>query len=53
MSDDAKTFVLLHGAFHGGWCWRDVTRPLRAAGHAVFTPTQTGLGEQQDRKSVV
>ena len=47
MRDETKTFVLLHGAFHGGWCWRDVARPLRAAGHTVFTPTQTGLGERR------
>jgi pimeloyl-ACP methyl ester carboxylesterase len=40
------TFVLVHGAFHGGWCWRDVAASLRAAGHAVFTPTLTGLGER-------
>lgn len=40
------TFVLLHGAFHGGWCWPRVAGPLRAAGHTVFTPTQTGLGER-------
>jgi pimeloyl-ACP methyl ester carboxylesterase len=46
MSGEAKTFVLLHGAFHGGWCWRDVAKPLRAAGHTVFMPTQTGLGER-------
>ena len=39
-------FVLLHGAFHGGWCWPRVAAPLRAAGHRVFTPTQTGLGER-------
>ncbi len=39
-------FVLLHGAFHGGWCWPRVAGPLRAAGHAVITPTQTGLGER-------
>jgi pimeloyl-ACP methyl ester carboxylesterase len=39
-------FVLLHGAFHGGWCWPRVAEPLRAAGHRVFTPTQTGLGER-------
>jgi pimeloyl-ACP methyl ester carboxylesterase len=44
---EAKTFVLVHGAWHGGWCWRDVARPLRAAGHTVFTPTQTGLGERR------
>ena len=41
------TFVLLHGAFHGAWCWRDVAARLRAAGHAVTTPTQTGLGERR------
>lgn len=39
-------FVLLHGAWHGGWCWRDVAPLLRAAGHAVYTPTLTGLGER-------
>lgn len=37
-------FVLVHGAFHGGWCWREVTARLRAAGHEVFAPTLTGLG---------
>lgn len=41
-----KTFVLVHGAFHGGWCWRDVAGPLRAAGHRVFTPTLSGLAER-------
>ena len=43
---EAQTFVLLHGAFHGGWCWPRIAGPLRAAGHAVFTPTLTGLGER-------
>jgi pimeloyl-ACP methyl ester carboxylesterase len=42
----SKTYVLLHGAFHGGWCWQRVAEPLRAAGHRVYTPTQTGLGER-------
>ena len=32
MNTDGKTFVLLHGAWHGGWCWRDVAYLLRAAG---------------------
>jgi pimeloyl-ACP methyl ester carboxylesterase len=41
------TFVLMHGAWHGGWCWRYVADPLRAGGHRVFTPTQTGLGERK------
>ncbi|MGF6999376.1 alpha/beta fold hydrolase [Paraburkholderia sp. GAS32] len=40
------TFVLVHGAFHGGWCYSRVARILRAAGHDVFTPTLTGLGER-------
>ncbi|WP_424813665.1 alpha/beta fold hydrolase [Roseococcus sp. YIM B11640] len=42
-----KTFVLLHGAWHGGWCWRDVADGLRAQGHRVLVPTQTGLGERK------
>jgi len=37
-------FVLVHGAWHGGWCWRDTARALRAAGHEVHTPTHTGVG---------
>ncbi|MGA7673379.1 MAG: alpha/beta fold hydrolase [Nitrolancea sp.] len=40
------TFVLVHGAWHGGWCWQRVARIVRAAGHDVFTPTLTGLGER-------
>lgn len=40
------TFVLVHGAWHGGWCWKRVVEPLRQAGHTVFTPTMTGLGER-------
>jgi len=39
-------FVLVHGAWHGGWCWSRVARRLRAAGHDVFTPTLTGFGER-------
>ena len=42
----ARTFVLVHGAWHGGWCWRRVADRLNAAGHVVFTPTLTGLGER-------
>jgi pimeloyl-ACP methyl ester carboxylesterase len=41
-----RNFVLVHGGFHGGWCWREVAQLLRARGHAVFTPTQTGCGER-------
>ena len=42
----SKTFVLVHGAWHGGWCWNMVAAILRGRGHSVFTPTQTGLGER-------
>ena len=41
-----KTFVLVHGAWHGGWCWRRVADRLERQGHKVFTPTLTGLGER-------
>jgi pimeloyl-ACP methyl ester carboxylesterase len=41
-----RTYVLVHGGFHGGWCWRAVAEMLRASGHAVYTPTQTGCGER-------
>src|ERR1700722_11535272 len=41
-----KTCVLVHGAWHGGWCWRRVADLLEARGHRVFTPTLTGLGER-------
>ena len=41
-----KTFVLVHGAFAGGWCWGRVARLLQSKGHRVFAPTLTGLGER-------
>lgn len=41
-----KTYVLVHGAWHGGWCWRRVVPRLAAAGHRVLTATLTGLGER-------
>jgi pimeloyl-ACP methyl ester carboxylesterase len=42
----ATTFVLVHGAWHGGWCWRRVAPLLRAAGHEVVTPTLSGVGDR-------
>lgn len=42
-----KTYVLVHGAWHGGWCWKEVADALRGMGHRVTTPTQTGLGERR------
>ncbi|MBI3625901.1 MAG: alpha/beta fold hydrolase [Candidatus Rokubacteria bacterium] len=46
MKRTSATFVLVHGAWHGGWCWARVARLLRETGHAVFTPTLTGLGDR-------
>jgi pimeloyl-ACP methyl ester carboxylesterase len=46
MSISSKTFVLVHGAWHGGWCWRRVADLLEGDGHKVFAPTLTGLGER-------
>ena len=40
-------FVLVHGAWHGGWCWREVADRLRERGHAVHAPTLTGLAERR------
>jgi len=40
------TFVLCHGGWVGGWQWQEVASLLRSAGHEVFTPTFTGLGER-------
>ena len=40
-------FVLVHGGWHGGWVWRDVALRLQQSGHAVFTPTLSGLGERR------
>ncbi|MCB0098696.1 MAG: hypothetical protein KDE46_23340, partial [Caldilineaceae bacterium] len=40
------TYVLCQGGWAGGWQWREVATLLRAAGHEVYTPTFTGLGER-------
>jgi pimeloyl-ACP methyl ester carboxylesterase len=40
------TFVLVHGAWHGGWCWKKVIPFLEKAGHEVYAPTLTGLAER-------
>lgn len=39
-------FVLVHGAWHGGWCWKKVKILLEKQGFTVYTPTLTGLGER-------
>ena len=39
-------FILVHGAWHGGWCWRRVVQALWAAGHRAHAVTLTGVGER-------
>src|SRR5947207_16025145 len=45
------TFVLVHGGWHGGWCWQKVIPFLEAAGHQVYAPTLTGLAERASELS--
>jgi pimeloyl-ACP methyl ester carboxylesterase len=40
------TFVLIHGGWHGGWCYKKVARLLRCRGHDVYAPSLTGLGDR-------
>ncbi len=49
-----ETFLLIHGAFHGGWCWQLLADCLVKAGHRVYTPTLAGLGEcaQMDPQTI-
>lgn len=46
MANDYATFLLVHGGFHGGWCWCRLAERLQYYGHTVYTPTLTGLGER-------
>ncbi|KKO89424.1 hypothetical protein AAW12_23305 [Sphingobacterium sp. Ag1] len=45
--DHRPTYVLVHGAWHGGWCWQAVAQQLTDAHYKVYTPTLTGLGERK------
>ena len=38
------TFILVHGAWHGGWCWERITPLITAAGHTVLAPDLPGMG---------
>jgi pimeloyl-ACP methyl ester carboxylesterase len=46
MTETKPTFVLVHGAWQGSWVWERVAERLRAAGHRVYAPSLTGLGER-------
>lgn len=50
-STKPATFVLVHGAWHGGWCWQRVVDRLTAQGHRAFAPTLTGLCERSHLNS--
>ena len=43
------TYVLVHGAYQGGWIWKPVAERLRAAGHLVHAPTLEGCAERRDQ----
>jgi pimeloyl-ACP methyl ester carboxylesterase len=45
-SSTRKTFVLIHGAYHGGWCWRHTADILESHGHKVYAPSLTGNGDR-------
>src|SRR4029079_11148525 len=40
------TFVVAHGAWSAGWAWKKMRPLMRAAGHELWAPTYTGLGER-------
>lgn len=48
-----KRFVLIHGAWHGGWCWEGVVKNLEEAGHQAAAPTMPGHGPDEDRSGIV
>ena len=41
-----RTYILVHGAWHGGWVWKGIAANLRAIGHLVYAPSLTGLGDR-------
>ena len=48
----AKHFVLLHGAWHGGWCWDGVIDEIVKAGHTAEAPTLPGHNPEDDRSNI-
>ena len=42
-----RTYLLIHGAWFGGWVWKSTASNLRAMGHSVYAPSLTGLGDRR------
>ncbi|MEP2987864.1 MAG: alpha/beta hydrolase [Parasphingorhabdus sp.] len=49
----SKTYLLIHGAWHGGWCWEPVKKLIESRGYKVIAPTLTGLGSRADEMSAL
>lgn len=47
-----STYVLVHGGWHGGWCWTPVARRLKERGHRVYAPTLAGHGPDAERAGI-
>ena len=47
MKNNKTHFLLIHGAWHGGWVWNEISEILRYQRYSVSTPTLTGLGEKK------
>ncbi len=47
-----KQIILIHGAWHGGWCWDGVIKELEKAGHTVTAPTMPGHHKTDDRSKI-
>jgi pimeloyl-ACP methyl ester carboxylesterase len=49
----SATYVLIHGAWHGAWCWRKIVPLLEAEGHRVFAPDLPGHGDDTTEMAAV
>jgi len=47
-----KTYVLIHGSWHGGWAWQGVIRHLEEQGHRAYAPTLAGHGPAAERAGI-
>jgi pimeloyl-ACP methyl ester carboxylesterase len=49
----STTHLLIHGAWHGGWCWRKIVPLLEAGGHRIFAPDLPGHGDDRTATATV